>query len=74
MRICSLGRIELPIGEALRIELESAEPGDEGVVHLQYYVYADPGAWALWLSCPRGELAGCEAAVQSILPEPTEAS
>ncbi len=64
--IRSLGRVDLPIGEALRMEMVNAEPGGEDVVHLQYYISTDAGGWALWLSCPRGDLPGLEAALRQI--------
>ena len=53
MRVRSLGRVYLLLGEALRLEMMSDEPGDDDTVHLQYYIATDLGPWALWLSCPR---------------------
>jgi hypothetical protein len=67
----SLSRVELPLGEALRLEIEIAEPGD--LVHVQYHVATGSGGWALWVSCPRSELAGCEAALAAIVsPEESQ--
>jgi hypothetical protein len=71
-RVRSLGRVELPIGEALRLETENVEPGGEDVVHVQYYIDTDAGGWALWLSCARGDLAGYEAAVEALTPPFTD--
>jgi len=67
-QIRSLGRVELPIGEALRLEMVNAEPAEEDIVHLQYYISTDAGLWALWLSCARGDLAAREAAIHAIVP------
>jgi hypothetical protein len=68
MRIRSLGRVDLPLGEALRLEMVNADPGGEGVVHIQYYICTEAGGWALWLSCPRADLADREAALHTIPP------
>jgi hypothetical protein len=68
MTVASLGRVELPIGEALRLELLSADPGAEDVVCVQFYVATDAGDWALWLSCTRGELADLEATIHDLTP------
>lgn len=56
MRVRSLARVELPIGEALRLELESEAADETDARHLQYYVITEMGAWALWLSCPSEEM------------------
>jgi hypothetical protein len=66
MQIRSLGRVELPIGEALRLEMGDDPRAD--VAHIQYYIWTEAGAWALWLSCARGDLAGREAALREISP------
>lgn len=66
MKIVSLGRIDLPIGEALRLEMVNADPGGEDVVHLQLYIATDAGEWALWLSCARGDLADLEAPIHEM--------
>jgi hypothetical protein len=67
LRVRSLGRIELPLGEAVRLEMvDPAAPAAD--VHVQYLIDTDAGAWALWLSCPADELAGHEAALRAIVP------
>jgi len=68
LQIRSMGRVELPIGEALRLEMVNADPGGEGTVHLQYYIVTDAGPWALWLTCAHDEMAGHEAAVHDMTP------
>jgi hypothetical protein len=68
MRIRSLGRVDLAIGEALRIEMVSPDPGGEDIVHVQYYIVTEYGGWALWVSCARGDLADLEATVQATTP------
>jgi hypothetical protein len=67
LQIRSLGRVELPLGEALRLEMVNAGPGGEDV-HVQYYICTDAGGWALWISCARGDLAGREAALHAMMP------
>lgn len=66
MRVLALGRVELPLGEALRLELASDAPGESDVAHVQYSISTDAGPWALWLSCPRADLADREAALQRL--------
>ena len=66
LQVRSIGRVELPLGEALRLEMASADPSGEDTVHLQYYVVTDAGPWALWLTCARDEVAGHEAALQAV--------
>jgi hypothetical protein len=68
MQIRSLVRVELPLGEALRLEMGDADPRGEDVVHVQYYIWTEAGAWALWLSCARGDLSAREAVLQEISP------
>jgi hypothetical protein len=34
----SLGRVELPLGEALRLEMVDADPRIDEIVHVQYYI------------------------------------
>jgi hypothetical protein len=68
MRIRSIGRVELPLGEALRLEMASADPGQEDIAHLQYYIATELGPWALWLSCAHDEVADCEASLQELMP------
>ena len=68
MQIRSLGRVELPLGEALRLEMVDAGNGGDDAVHLQYYISTDLGPWALWFSCAREDLAENEAAIREIVP------
>jgi hypothetical protein len=68
MRIRSLGRVDLPLGEALRLEMVDAGPGEGDIVHLQYYIATELGPWALWLSCPREDVADREASLQELTP------
>jgi hypothetical protein len=68
MQIRSLGRVELPLGEALRLEMADVAPSGDDVADVQYYISTEAGAWALWLSCPRDELAGREAALHELAP------
>ena len=68
MQISALGRVDLPLGEALRLEMVNADPGGEDLVHLQVYIATELGPWALWLSCAREELAEREAALREITP------
>lgn len=65
-QVRALGRVELPLGEALRIEMVDAEPGGEEIVHLQYYISTEMGGWALWISCARADLEAREAALAAI--------
>ena len=71
MRVRAVGRVEIELGEALRLELEADELDEHGTVHLQYYVSTHAGPWALWLTCPRDELEWREAALRE-LEYPTE--
>ncbi len=68
MRVRSLGRVDLALGEALRLELVNADPGGEDVVRIQYYICTEAGGWALWISCAREDLAGREEALHTIPP------
>jgi hypothetical protein len=74
MRIRALGRVYLQLGEALRLEMVNAGPGEEDTVHLQYYIATELGPWALWLSCARDEVAGFEASLREIAPPFAERS
>ncbi len=65
-RISAFGRSDLPLGEALRIEMASAEPGDDDSVHVQYYIATELGPWALWISCARSELDEREAILSQL--------
>ena len=67
-RIRSLGRVELPLGEALRLEMVDAGGGEEDVVHLQYYIARDVGLWALWFSWAQVDLDEGVAALREITP------
>jgi hypothetical protein len=69
MRIRSLGRVRLQLGEALRLEMTNAERVGEDTVHLQYYIATDVGPWALWLSCAREDVAECETYLRELTPE-----
>ena len=66
MRIRSLGRVYLQLGEALRLEMMNVGPGGEDIVHLQYYIATELGPWALWLSCAREDVADCEASLREL--------
>jgi hypothetical protein len=68
MTVSSIGRVDLPIGEALRLEMVSPDPGGADLVHVQYYIATEFGGWALWVSCARGELAGLDARLHTITP------
>ncbi len=68
MQVLALGRVQLPLGEALRLELASGGTGPaEDVAHVQYYIATEVGPWALWLSCPRSELAQRESALKDLV-------
>jgi hypothetical protein len=68
LRVRSLGRVYLKLGQALRLEMGDEAPGQEDIVHLQYYIATDLGPWAIWLTCPRRELEACEASLQELTP------
>jgi len=67
-----MGRVDLPIGEALRLEMASADPGGDDLAHVQLYIATDAGEWALWLSCASGDLAVLEAAINEMTPPVAE--
>jgi hypothetical protein len=67
MRIRSLGRVSLQLGEALRLEM-GADGDGEDVVHLQFYIATDVGPWALWLSCAREDVADNETFLRELTP------
>lgn len=69
MRIRSLGRVSLQLGEALRLEMTSVDPDGGDAVHLQYYIITDAGPWALWVSCDQEDVADCEATLQRLTPQ-----
>ncbi|MBI3748551.1 MAG: hypothetical protein HY262_06875 [Chloroflexi bacterium] len=68
MRVRSLERVYLTLGEALRLEMMNVDPGGEDIVHLQYYIATEVGPWALWLSCARQDVADCEAPLREFSP------
>jgi len=68
MRIRSLGRVYLQLGEALRLEMMNTGPDGDDIVHLQYYIATELGPWALWLSCSRADLADAEASLRELTP------
>jgi hypothetical protein len=74
MRIRSLGRVYLQLGEALRLEMTNAGADGEDIVHLQYYIATELGPWALWLSCPREDVADAEASLRDLVPPFAEES
>lgn len=72
MRVRSLGRVHLQLGEALRLEMAEDDPGKDSV-HLQYHIATELGPWALWLSCASSEVADSEAALRDLEPPFAEA-
>jgi hypothetical protein len=68
MRVSSLGRVHLQLGEALRLEMADAAPDGDHLAHLQYYIATELGPWALWLSCPREDVADAEASLRDLAP------
>jgi hypothetical protein len=66
LQVRSLGRVDLPLGEALRLEMAGADPDSDQVVHVQYFISTEVGPWALWLSCARSDLAAEEALLGEI--------
>jgi len=68
LQVRSLGRVDLPLGEALRLEMVDADAGEPEMVHLQYYISTDLGPWALWCSCAHEDIADNEAALREIVP------
>ena len=68
MRIRSLGRVHLQLGEALRLEMMHDGPGGDDLVHLQYYISTELGPWAIWLSCAREDVADIEASLRDYTP------
>ena len=74
MRVRSLGRVYLQLGEALRLEMMNSVSGEGDIVHLQYYIATELGPWALWLSCPREDVADAEASLRELTPPFAEES
>ena len=68
MRIRSLGRVHLQLGEALRLEMTNDGPVGDDLVHLQYYIVTELGPWALWVSCGRDDAADGEASLRELAP------
>jgi hypothetical protein len=68
LRVRSLDRVDIALGEALRLEMADGEAAAADPIHLQYYVVTDVGPWALWISCNRDDAAGHEAALAAIRP------
>jgi len=69
MRVRSLGRVRLQLGEGLRLEMTDAGRDEQDIVHLQYYIATDVGPWALWLSCASGDVADSEAFLRELTPQ-----
>jgi hypothetical protein len=70
LRVRSLGRVVLPLGEALRLVMEDPDAAGH-VVCVQYSIDTDAGPWALWISCPSDDLDRHEAILGQILPVST---
>ena len=68
LQVRSLERLDVPLGEALRLEMAEGTPDSAEVVHLQYYIVTAAGPWALWISCGRDDVARHEAALARITP------
>jgi hypothetical protein len=68
LRVRSLGRVHLQLGEALRLEMADDRPGEEETVHVQYYIATELGPWAVWLTSPRAEVAASESSLQVLTP------
>ena len=62
--IRSMTRVELPVGDALRVEM--IEPASPDIVHVQYFIGTDAGGWALWISCHPSMLGAFEASLPSL--------
>lgn len=63
----SVTRVDLPLGEGLRIEAAPPDAADDAPVHLQWYVATRMGPWAMWTVCAPAEVAGREAELQAIV-------
>ena len=74
MRVRSLERVSLELGEALRLEMTNADAVGEDVVHLQYYIATELETWAVWLSCSRADVADCETSLRELSPPFAEGS
>ena len=67
MRVISLARIVLQLGEALRLEMEDPD-GSTDQIHLQYYIDTELGPWAMWVSTTGETIAADEAAIKQLAP------
>jgi hypothetical protein len=67
-RLDAIGRVELALGEALRLEMVDERPDAADLVHVQYYIATESGGWALWISCPKADLPAREATLQDLTP------
>jgi hypothetical protein len=56
--IRTITRAELPVGDAMRIEMADSSGAD--LVHVQYHIATGSGGWALWISSPAHELSRAE--------------
>ncbi len=65
-QVRSISRVELPLGEALRLEMAGADGSDGVQVYLQYYIDTEAGAWALWMTCAREDVADREAVLHEV--------
>jgi hypothetical protein len=65
----SMDRVELELGDALRVELTGIGE-DEDLVHLQYFIATEMGGWALWTSCPSAEVDEHEQAIATLTAIP----
>jgi hypothetical protein len=72
--IRTIGRVDLELGDALRIELAGSAQADPDLVHLQYFIATDAGGWALWISCPASEVAENETMLAALTALPAESS
>ncbi len=68
--IRTMTRLNLPVGDALRIEM--GDPASQDIVHVQYFIATDAGGWALWISCQPSMLAAFEAALPTITLPPAD--
>ena len=66
LEVRSLGRVDLPLGDALRLEMVKLDAGARDLVYLQYFIAMQEGGWALWLTSRPDELAGNEAALRGM--------
>lgn len=62
----TMTRVQLPLGNALRLEMTDRKAAD--VIHLQYFIASESGAWALWVSCAPSQLGDREALLAMIEP------